>query len=160
MGKVTEKIAAVFKRRSRQYDLEDYLERQKKRGYVGALQEVDPTPMAPPIGYIKRESLFDTVREMVRSEALRQAAEESGLETFEEADDFDIPDDPIDPSSPYENDFDPDIREMLVEGSKSLKAKEAAKAKEAEPAARTAPDPQKSGAEAPAAKPGIPPADL
>lgn len=55
------------------------------------------TPMAPPIGYKKQPSMVDHIRNMVRSEHLRIAAEQAGNETFEEADDFDIPDDPVPP---------------------------------------------------------------
>lgn len=121
---IKEKVASVFKRRSRQYDIEDYLERQKRRGYIGALQEVDGTPVAPPIGYQKTVPLHLQIREMVRSEALRQAAESADMETFEEADDFDIPDDPVDPKSPYENDFDPSIRELLLAGQEASKSAE------------------------------------
>jgi len=66
----------------------------------------DPTPMAPPVGFMERPSMVDIIRNMVRSEALRQAAEQSGSETFEDADDFEVGDD-YDPSSPYEDQFDP-----------------------------------------------------
>lgn len=120
---VKEGIFSVFRRRSRQYDLEKYIERQKRRGFIGALQEVDSTPVAPPVGYQRSVPLHLQIREMVRSEALRQAAESADMETFEEADDFDIEDDPIDPKSPYENDFDPDIRELLTEGQKAIQAR-------------------------------------
>lgn len=145
MGKALDKITSVFRRRSRQYDLEDYIERQKKRGYLGALQHVDPTPMAPPVGYQKSVPLHLQIREMVRSEALRQAAESNDLETFEEADDFDIMDDdvPFDPKSPYENDFDPAIRDLLADGHKALEEK-----------ARAAPRPEGAGpGDSPPAKP-------
>lgn len=66
----------------------------------------DPTPVAPPVGFIKQPTLAETMKQMVRSEALRRAAQESGMETFEEADDFDVGDD-YDPRSPYEEQFDP-----------------------------------------------------
>lgn len=149
MGKLLDKIAPVFKRRSRQYDLEDYIARQKTRGYIGALQEVDPTPMAPPVGYTRHVPLHLQIREMVRSEALRQAAESADMETFEEADDFDIPDDPVEPGSPYENDFDPTIREMLTAGRESLSVKE--KAEEAKkPPAGPGPEAAKPGDSPPA----------
>lgn len=83
-------------------------------------QEVpDPTPMAPPVGYVKQQSLAEQIREMVRSEKLRLEVEAQGLETFEEADDFDIGDD-YDPSSPYENEFDPPISELAAAGEQSL----------------------------------------
>lgn len=67
----------------------------------------NPTPVAPPIGYKKQPSLHEQIREMVRSEKLRQEVEAAGFETLEEADDFDVGDD-YDPTSPYEYNFDPD----------------------------------------------------
>ena len=73
-----------------------------ERGY----EIMDDRPLQPPIGYHRQPSLSDQIRQMVRSEALAREAEQSGLETFEEADDFDIGDD-YDPRSPYEDDFDP-----------------------------------------------------
>lgn len=69
---------------------------------------VDSTPMAPPVGYNKQPHIWDQVRNLVRSEALRQAAEAAGADTFEEADDFDIGED-YDPISPHEEVFDPRI---------------------------------------------------
>lgn len=68
----------------------------------------DPRPMAPPLGFHPEPSLAERIRNMVRSEHLRLAAEGSGMETFEEADDFDVDDD-FDPSSPYEMFFDQPI---------------------------------------------------
>lgn len=66
----------------------------------------DPVPMAPPVGYQRQPSLTERIRDMVRSEHLRIAALEAGQETFEEADDFEVGDD-LDPSTPYEEVFDP-----------------------------------------------------
>jgi len=66
----------------------------------------DPVPMAPPVGYVKQESMSDIVRRMVQGEHLRLAALEAGQETFDEAEDFDVGDD-FDPTSPYEEIFDP-----------------------------------------------------
>ena len=43
---------------------------------------------------------------MVRFQISEEAASR-GLETFEEANDFDISDDPVEPHTPYEEDFDP-----------------------------------------------------
>ena len=54
---------------------------------------LDPTPMAPPVGYRRQPSLAEQIREMVRSERLAAEVEAAGAETFEEADDFDIEDD-------------------------------------------------------------------
>lgn len=66
----------------------------------------DSKPMEIPIGWKKPPSLQEQVQRMVRHEMSR-AAEKTGQETFEEADDFDIPDDPVDLTSPYEVEFDP-----------------------------------------------------
>lgn len=68
----------------------------------------DPTPIAPPLGYVKQPSITERIRDMVRSEHLRRAAEEAGAETFEEANDFDVGDD-FDPHSPYEEVFEPPV---------------------------------------------------
>lgn len=70
---------------------------------------VDNTPMAPPLGYKKQPTMVEHIRNMVRSEMLRREVAKAGAETFEEADDFDIADDPIDPSTPYEEVFDPPV---------------------------------------------------
>jgi len=55
---------------------------------------VSAIPIAPPVGYVKQPSLSERIRAMVRSEHLRAAAEGGGFETFEEAEDFDVEDDP------------------------------------------------------------------
>ena len=81
----------------------------------------DPIPMAPPIGYKKAPSMIEIVRDMVRSEKLAQAAAAAGHETFEEAEDFDVDDDPVQLKSGWENDFDPPIAEVkeAVEADKA-----------------------------------------
>lgn len=76
-----------------------------KAGYQTPYEVPNPTPVAPPVGYKRQPSLTEQIRAMVRSEALRQAAEAEGVETFEEADDFEVDD--YDPTSPYEEVFDP-----------------------------------------------------
>lgn len=72
-----------------------------KRQTPGGGELNDATPMAPPIGFTKQISLHDQMREMIRSERLRQEAEAQGMDTPEEADDFDIEDDD-EPLSAYE----------------------------------------------------------
>lgn len=71
-------------------------------------EKPDPTPIAPPIGYKRQPSLHEQIRQMVRSEKLAMEAAAQGYETFDEADDFDVGDD-IDPSSPYEEQFEGDL---------------------------------------------------
>lgn len=68
---------------------------------------LDSTPMAPPVGYKPQPSMVEIIRAQIVSEKLAREAEELGLETFEEADDFDVEDD-YDPSTPYEEMFDPE----------------------------------------------------
>lgn len=67
---------------------------------------LDPTPVAPPVGFIQQPSMFEHIRNLVRTELSRRAADSGDLESFEEADDFDVGDD-YDPTSPYEQQFDP-----------------------------------------------------
>ena len=71
----------------------------------------DPRPLEVPVGFKRGDdSLAVKIRQIIRSERMAQLAQESGRETFEEADDFDIPDDDqYDPESPYEVQFDPDM---------------------------------------------------
>lgn len=66
----------------------------------------DPIPMAPPVGYQKPFSMVDHLRDIVRRE-ISAAAQSQEMETFEEADDFDIEDELLDPHTPYEAVFDP-----------------------------------------------------
>lgn len=68
----------------------------------------DPRPLAPPVGFDRPETQAEIIRRMVRRE-FSAAAQEQGFETFEEAEDFDIPDDPADPHTPYEAVFDPPL---------------------------------------------------
>lgn len=60
---------------------------------------LDDTPVALPAKF-KRQSWIDNMREFVRQELSRQA-EGIEMESFEEADDFDVDDDP-EIKSPYE----------------------------------------------------------
>lgn len=90
-------------------------------------EHVDPTPMAPPINFVKQPHLWEQMRAMVRSEALRYAAEQAGAETFEEAEDFDCPDDDDrQPDSQWEDEFEGSTLAEL----KSLHAFAAKKIKE------------------------------
>lgn len=83
---------------------------------AGAYEAPDPVPMAPPVGYVRHVPLHEQIRQMVRSEALRQAAIDAGAETFEEGDDFDVGDD-YDPRSPHEYEFDPGDSNAPIPGS-------------------------------------------
>lgn len=51
----------------------------------------DPTPVAPPIGFVRREPLHERIRAMVQHEFQRAQAMRE-VESPEEADDFRVPD--------------------------------------------------------------------
>lgn len=67
---------------------------------------VDGRSMEPPLGYVPSESLAEQIARAVRSHAVQQAIADSGGETEEEANDFNVGDD-FDPTSPYEAYFEP-----------------------------------------------------
>lgn len=70
----------------------------------------DPVPMAVPVGYNQSPTLADMIKRMVRNQLLAQAANAEDIDTFEEAEDFEIEDDPLDPHTPYEAVFDPPLK--------------------------------------------------
>lgn len=73
-------------------------------------------PLAIALNVVQRDNLGERVREMIRSERLALAAREEGYETFEEADDFNVPDDDtFDPQTPYEEVFEGSIQEDMAE---------------------------------------------
>lgn len=65
---------------------------------------LDPTPKSIPVGFKRPETLQEQIRRLVRTE-VSEAAGANGWDTFEEADDFEIDDDPEIPT-PYEMEFD------------------------------------------------------
>lgn len=82
-------------------------------GYNSRGEEIpDPTPVELPVGFTRPKTLQETMRDLLRNEEVRRALARHDMETFEEADDFDIPDEDRDPrfpeNSPYEQDFDPE----------------------------------------------------
>lgn len=68
----------------------------------------DPTPVEMPVRLQARGSSFEELREYVEGVISRRLRETGQAETFEEADDFEVDDDP-DPLSAYE------VAEMLPE---------------------------------------------
>lgn len=70
-------------------------------------EHLNPTPMQPPLGYKRPPTIVETIREQLRG---LRAIEDQDPETEEEADDFEIDEDPILPSR-WENDHIPSIKE-------------------------------------------------
>ena len=72
-------------------------------GYNEKGEEIpDPTPLEVPIG-CGRPDTFEDIRKMLRREVMDEL-NQLGVETFDEADDFDMEDE--DMSSPWEEHFD------------------------------------------------------
>lgn len=114
---IADKIKGALRRRPRQLSLEEYLAKLQAAGlHPDGTPVLDPTPLAPPIGYTKHPSMVEIIRNMVQSERLAAEAAAAGAETFEEADDFDIGDEPELLHSQWENDFDPPLVELLEAG--------------------------------------------
>lgn len=91
----------------------EHLMYKGRRMTVDGQELPDPTPVAPPVGYKKQPSMADIIREQVR---LAKLAEEAGVETFEEANDFEVGDD-FDPDSPYETEeLDGMVGQAIKEG--------------------------------------------
>lgn len=66
----------------------------------------DPVPMAPPIGYRPQPSMVDIIRRQVQLAS--EEAKRMGAESLEEADDFDVGDEP-ELRSPYELDVESEV---------------------------------------------------
>lgn len=71
---------------------------------------LDPNPLQPASGIKPPPSLLSQMRDQIR--LAQMAALEELHETEEEADDFDIADEPADPTTRWENDFEPSLREL------------------------------------------------
>lgn len=78
-------------------------------------EAVDPTPVSVPVEFRKSETADQRLARILDHSRQVELAR-AGFETFEEADDFDIPDDPIDPSTPYERDFDNALANSIDRG--------------------------------------------
>lgn len=50
----------------------------------------DQTPVELPLGYSHPESLEEVIARMIRADDFRKQQQAAGMETFEEADDFDV----------------------------------------------------------------------
>lgn len=75
----------------------------------------DPVPMSPPVGYTPPSDIMQLIERMVtQGKAVLEAAE---IETEEEANDFEIEDDPLDNLTEYEKVFAPPAAPAAVVNS-------------------------------------------
>lgn len=138
-------------RRKLRFSLADYKAKLSARlQTVGGSEVPSEVPLAPPLGYIRQPTMVEHIRNMVRSEHLRLAAEAAGAESFEDADDFDIDDDPFPVSSSEVGDD--------LEPIASLREKEAAGRISAPAVAEPPPIGGSASAPIVGAPAGIPPA--
>lgn len=86
----------------------------------------DSTPMTLPIGFTPPPTMVEMIRMYIRRELSQAAAQHTEAETFEEAEDFDVEDDPVDPSTPYEAVFDPPPPSPAVDAPQAQAASPAA----------------------------------
>ena len=107
----------------------------------------DPTPVAPPLGYVKQPSMFDIIRAQVQQQ-LSAIALAEGKESWEDAEDFDVGDD-FDPISPHEGVWDLSVDEIKA-ALKRAQNEKAAAAAEPDPAPPPAVPPAAAPAPAPA----------
>lgn len=90
--------------------MNDNSEIKTKCDYNDKGEEIpDSRPVALPVGFSRPRSLQETMQHLLRNEEFRRALDSHGMDTFEEADDFDVGDDEsgIPNNSPYEQQFDP-----------------------------------------------------
>lgn len=102
-----------------------------KDGY----EVLDPVPMEPPVGYKDQPDMWETVQRMVRTELLARELAKDDYGDFEEEDDFEVGDD-YEPSSPFENEADVSISELMHAGREEL-------ARQEKETGRQAPQPKK-----------------
>ena len=74
-------------------------ENAKGRPYKDGLFYPDPTPVSLPAGYERQPSMIDVIKEQIKLAG--KELEQKGLESFEEANDFDVEEDNF-YVSPYE----------------------------------------------------------
>lgn len=122
-----------------------------KRRYgdnAGQFEMVSSRPIAQHVNVRGQESEVQRLRRLLRSEQLAAEARAQGHETFEEADDFDVPDDIVEPDTPYEEHFEPEptpleaaiqALERVADGFNPVEAPTPQAEEETPPAAKSRP---------------------
>lgn len=83
-----------------------WIGKQKKDDLRSGIEDLDPSPVAMPLGSRRPERLEDQIARLVRSEQYKMSM--MGDDTIEEANDFDVEED-FNPQSPYEAEFDENL---------------------------------------------------
>lgn len=91
-------------------DIDPFRTTDKTNRHTANGEEVlNPTPLRPPVGHNPQPNMWDQMQKAIRLAKLDALNMEA--ETEEEADDFDIDDDPPIPSR-WENDLVPSIKDL------------------------------------------------
>lgn len=80
---------------------------------------MDPTPVAIPAGFKPPETIEEKILRLVRAREIQAQLEAQGLETFEDAEDFDVDDD-FDPATPFEMVFDVGLGKEVTRAEKKF----------------------------------------
>lgn len=89
---------------------------EKKKGY----EYLDPVPKSASLGFKKPPTLQEMIKQMVQSENWRRAMDQQGMETFEEAEDFEVDDEELPIKSPWELQYDPETRKEMLPAEKAF----------------------------------------
>lgn len=151
-------IDSTFRRSGeRRLTVEEYHAKLIKRGLnLDGSPQLDPTPIAPPIGYVKAPSMMQMMHDMLTNHKLQQQLEARGAETLEDFEDFDVEDEPSQLRSPHEVPLeDPTLSQLLAAGADAKRVREEAEKQKAPPAKPgEAPKPAAERPEEPPAPPG------
>lgn len=129
------------------------VEPKSYKSNMGRLDErgrelLDGRPMEPPVGYNPQPSLMEKIRKMVYDAQIQRDLAKAGVETFDEANDFDVGDD-YDPTSPWEQYYEPTpFERFIAEKEAAQKAeppREPPSGGAAQPPAEGTPEPVKGG---------------
>lgn len=78
-------------------------------------EELDTTPKEVPLGFKRPESLEEQIKRLIQQPTFgRVVSGDAEAETFDEANDFDIEDDPADPASEHEEFYDPVLQRTMT----------------------------------------------
>lgn len=122
-----------------QMSADDYMEKMaERRMEVDGSEIPDPVPLEPPVGYVKKPSMFETMREMVKREmAMRMQNDADGGDGDVDDDDYEEEDDFPRSHREYSEEDDVWVRQTAAELAERRKS--ASESREAPPASPAAP---------------------
>lgn len=95
--------------------MKNLIAKLKKRS--GFFDKADPKPTGIPLNFKRPPTLAEQVARLVHSEHFKRQMEQSGFETIDEAEDFEVGDDYV-PDSPHELVYDDDLGKEISKQEK------------------------------------------